>query len=280
MSHASDGLTDRDPDVNESYWSAIDDFVLQINHMLRERWDAWTGNHEDQEVHEVIGSLLSRQVTLTTELARNFSIWNHHIAPLVLRPMVESLLTVAWILQDPRPRSKSFVLYGLGQEKLLLENEKAKISAEGVDPSEVEYINEWEQWLNSHRYTSLTEVNVGGCPGSSLRDMADEAGLLDLHRIDYARWSGATHNRWQYLVRFNLAGCPNPLHGFHRLPGRPEFSLEPNYLQLAVEYLDRTFVVFDEKTGVEVEGPTGLEVLDRALQQIPFPESGKGQGTV
>lgn len=266
-------------DLNEAFWSAIDNFVLDINGLLQKRWDAWARKHEDQDVPEVIGSLLSRQVTLTTELARNLGIWTDHMAPLVLRPMVEALITVAWILRDPVRRSKRFILYGLGQEKLLLEHEKVRLSAEGADPSEDEGIREWERWLSAQRYTHLIEVNVGDWAGLNLREMAAEAGHLDLHRIDYARWSGATHNMWHHLVRFNLAHCQNPLHGFHRLPVVVRLSSDPYYLQWATEYLDATFAVFDEKTGVHVEGPSAVEYLDKELQGVPFPQDGDEQSS-
>ena len=199
------------------------------------------------------------------------------MAPLVLRPMVEALITVAWILRDPEQRSKDFMLYGLGQEKLLLEHEKARLSEEGIDPREDQGIQEWERWFNAQRYIDLTEVNLGEWAGMNLRDMATETSLLDLHRFDYARWSGATHNMWHHLVRSNLAHCQNPIHGFHRLPVVSRMPPNPRYLQWATEYLDATFAVFDEKTGVHVDGPTGLEVLDYELQQVPFPKYAGGQ---
>ena len=114
LSHASETDQGVDGDINEAFWSAVNNFVVHIDDLLQKRWDAWAWKHEDQDVSEVIGSLLSRQVTLTTELARNLGIWNGHMAPLALRPMVEALITVAWILEDPATRSKRFILYGLG----------------------------------------------------------------------------------------------------------------------------------------------------------------------
>ena len=270
-------MTADNDDLNEAFRLAIDNFALHIHGLLQKRWKAWARKHQEQDVYEVIGSLLSRQVTLTTELARNLGIWNDHMAPLVLRPMVEALITLAWILQDPLPRSKRFILYGLGQEKLLLEHEKARLSAEGVDLGEERGIQDWEQWLNAQRYTFLTEVNVGEWAGLSLRDMAAEVGHAELHRIDYARWSGATHNMWHHLVRFNLEHCQNPLHGFHRRPVVPHLSPDPRYLQWATEYLDATFAVFDEKAGVQVDEPTAVEALDRELQRVPFPKDNDEQ---
>jgi hypothetical protein len=264
--------------LNEELWSALHNFVDHISGQLWDRWDSWMTKNENRNSHEVIGGLLSRQVNLTSELAGNPGIWNSNMAPLVLRSMVEALITLAWILEDPRSRSESFILYGLGQEKLKLENQKALLIEEGFDPNEDPDIQEWEQWLNAQRYTELTEVNIGDWAGISLRARAEESGQLDLHRNDYARWSGAVHNMWHHLVRFNLQHCQNPLHGFHRVPLLPRLGVDPYYLQCAARYLDLTFTLFDEKTGVKVDGPSAVEFLHQELERIPIPEDGQEQG--
>lgn len=267
-------------DFNEAFWSVLHSFIEHISGQLWARWDSWPGNHGDRYFHEVVGGLLSRQVSLASELARNPNIWNSSTAPLLLRSMVEALITLAWILKDPQPRSEGFILYGLGQEKLLLEHQKALLIEDGLDPSEDQEIREWEEWLNSQRYTELTEVNVGDWGGINLRARAEKAGQLDLHRNDFARWSGAVHNMWQHLVRFNVQRCQNPLHGFHRVPLLPEFGIDPYYLRWAASYLDLMFALFDEKTGVTVDGPSAVEFLDQELGKVPIPEDGQDQGSI
>jgi hypothetical protein len=262
-----------DDELNEAFWSALHNFVDYISGRLWARWDSWQGNREDRNFHEVIGGLLSRQVNLASELARNPGTWNSNMAPLVLRSMVEALITMAWILGDPHKRSDSFILYGLGQEKLLLENQKALMADDGLDPNEDQEIQQWEEWLNSHRYAHLTEVNVGDWGGVNLRTRAEESGQLDLHRNDYSRWSRAVHNMWQHLVRFNLQHCQNPLHGFQRVPRLPRLGIDPYYLEWSARYLDLTFNLFDEKTGVRVEGPSAVEFLHQEVQKVPIPEN-------
>jgi hypothetical protein len=154
-------MTADDGNLNKAFRSAIDKFTLHITGLLQKRWEAWAPKHEERDMAEVIGALLSRQVTLTSELARNLGIWNDHMAPLVLRSMVEALITVAWILGNPPERAKQFILYGLGQEKLLFEHQKAKLAERGIDPSSDPATQERERWLNSQRYIDLIEVNVG-----------------------------------------------------------------------------------------------------------------------
>lgn len=258
--------------TEEMFRSAIENFTDRIEGLLWKRWDAWVPGYEDRDYREVIGAFLSRQVTLTAELARNPGAWNDQLAPLILRPMVEALITVGWILVDPQDRAKRYVLYSLGQEKLILEHRKARLIEQGIDPDEDPDIQEWERWLNSQRYTHLTEVNIGDWTGVSLREMADEIGQLDLHRIDYGRWSGATHNLWNCLVRFNVQHCQNALHAFHRVPNVPRSNVDVIYLQSAAEYLDKTFALFDHKTGVNVGELSCVHLLDKELQRIQNPK--------
>ena len=97
-------------------------------------------------------------------------------------------------------------------------NMRRRICARPVStPIRTRAIEAWEQWLNGQRYTFLTEVNVGSW-GTDLRKMAEEAGLIELHRNDYARWSSTTHSMWHHVACFNLQYCTNPLHGHHRVP--------------------------------------------------------------
>ena len=257
----------------DPYWRAIHAFVEHVAAQVHDRWSKWRQGNQERHVHEVVCGLLARQATLARELASNPSIWNAHSAPLFLRSMVENCITIAWILKSPDERAKQFIAYGLGQEKLLLENAKADLRETGADPDEDQMIEEWEQWLSCHRYPFVTEVNVGNW-GPSLRDMAEEAGLIELHRNAYARWSSATHSMWHHVVRFNLdpESCANPLHGYHRVPtvSRP---VPPDrvFLLLAAEYVDMSVRSFDEATGTNLGDLSAVEVLDTEFQKLPPP---------
>ena len=184
--------------------------------------------------------------------------------------MVENCITMAWILRSPAERAKLFIAHGLGQENLLLEQAKAGLRETGADPDNDHDIKRWEQWLNGQRYTFLTEVNVGNW-GPNLREMAEETGLIELHRNDYTRWSSTTHSMWHHVVRFNLKSCTNPLHGYHRVPTIQRLAPEPELLQTAAEYVDLALRSFDEATGTSVGNLSAVEVLDRELQKMPRP---------
>ena len=259
-----------DSDPQFAFWEVVGAFQGHLVAQVHSRWDVWAHGHEQRHVHEVVGGLLARQATLASELASSPSIWNAHSGPLFLRAMVENCITIAWILKDPDERAKQFIAYGLGQENLMLEHAKANLREAGVDPDKDQAIEAWEQWLNGQRYTFLTEVNVGSW-GTDLRKMAEEAGLIELHRNDYARWSSTTHSMWHHVVCFNLQYCTNPLHGHHRVPTVPQLSSLTELLLRAAEYMDLSFRVFDEATGTSVDDLSAVEVLERELQKIPRP---------
>src|SRR5208283_953814 len=126
---------------------------------LEERWNKLPKDVFEQYQCEVIGAILARQVTLTKRMARNSDFWTVHIAPLLLRVMVDNYITLAWILQDLTTRSKQFVLYGLGQAKLNVEH--LKVGNEASEPGAKQMIEAWEKWINRQQYSFLTNVNLG-----------------------------------------------------------------------------------------------------------------------
>src|ERR1700756_1419122 len=106
----------------------IEHFLARAREELDDRLAQWPTDLARQEVHEVVGALLARQVTLASELASSPGIWNDSVAPLVLRAMADLHITVAWIIKDPVDRSRKFIHFGLGQAKLQLEHRKAEMA--------------------------------------------------------------------------------------------------------------------------------------------------------
>lgn len=246
--------------------SIADNYIKMVRNELVERWDKWSLDLVKREMYEVIGGLLARQVTLATQLASAPSIWNGHIAPIILRTMVDTYISLAWIFDDPLDRAQKYILYGLGQEKLNLEYRKAALAADGIDSEKDPLVKATETWIDSQRYTFLTEVNVGSWSGKSTRDMANEAGCLDLYRYAYTPFSAATHSMWTQISKYNLVTCPNPLHGYHKIPiDSPANYIDPDYLYRAAKYVNKSFRLFDKKTGVRVNTSSALESLAKSL---------------
>jgi len=249
----------------------VEGYVEAARAELAARWRLWQLDLTKPELHEVVGALMARQVTLATQLAQSPGIWNPHIAPVFLRCMTDAYITFAWILKDPVERSRKFIFYGLGQHKLALEHRKAALTAEQKDPAQDPAINASEAWLNAQRFGFLTEVNVGSWSELSVRDMAEEAGCLDLYRYAYTPFSGAAHNMWHHVSRFNLQVCENPLHRYHKVPVDPDLGLDPDFLYRAAKYLDKTFKLFDQTFSVQTGMPSALEKLETGLTELESP---------
>src|SRR5262245_16063367 len=136
-------------DVQDKLYAIIEGFTARAEAELAHRLEKWPLDLERRGVHEVIGALLARQVTLATQIAASPNTWNGHTAPLLLRAMADAFITVAWLLKSPDDRCQKFIDYGLGQQKLELEHRRAEIEARGIRPGEAEYCDRIEAWIDS-----------------------------------------------------------------------------------------------------------------------------------
>lgn len=237
----------------EKIMNFMDSYCEIVITGFRERWEKWDVKIYDSEIYESIGGLLSRQVSLTINLANSPTIWNGHIAPLILRSMTDAHITLAWILIDPQERAKKYILYGLGQEKLYIEHLKTEAGKgdERVD----KMIKARESWLNAQRADFLTEVNVGNWSGLNTRQMANEADCQGLYKFAYTPFSGVSHNMWQHVSKYNLIPCKNPLHKYHLVPEIIDIPMHPDFVYRSAKYIDRSFFSFDEKYKLKIETP-------------------------
>ena len=261
-------LTMSQVDIQNEIESTVSGYIERIRKELRERWNKWSIDLSKNELYEVIGGLLARQVTLATQLAISPNIWNGHIAPIILRTMVDNYITLAWIFAKPEERAKEFVMYGLGQEKLTLEHLKETLRQRGEDRDLKFFIESKELWLQSQRNPDMTEVNVGSWSGENIRKMAEDVGCLDFYRHAFLPFSCATHNMWNHISRYNLQICKNPLHRYHCVPIDPDINPDIDFLYRAAKYCEKTFKLFDEKTGVKISEKSAFEELVYSLDKI------------
>lgn len=242
----------------------IKDYCEGMDALLNERWAKIPIDLAAPEMFEVVGALLARQTTLTTQLACSPQSWNGHVAPLTLRAMIDCHINLAWVLKDPLERARKFIRYGLGQDKLLLEHYKARVAD---DPALQEGIDAKEAWINSQRFTFLTDVNVGNWAGASTREMAQDAGLIDLYNYAYAPFSSVTHSMWHHIGRYNLEYCQSALHKHHRIPSNKNRQSDLDYLYRSVKYADKSFKCFD--THFKLEFKTGpREIFESAVSKF------------
>lgn len=252
---------------NDQFWEEIGNCVEQSRKELHTRWAAWGLDPAKLEVHETLGALMARQVTLFTQMARNPGIWNGHVAPILLRAMVDTYITFAWILKDKEERSRSFIYHGLGQEKLHLEHFKAALSEAGEEPDDDPFVEIITDWIDSQMWTFLTDVNLGSWSGKSTRAMAEEANCMDVYNHAYQPFSAAVHGMWNHVAKYNLVYCENPLHKGHRVPVDNELQIDPDFLYRSGKYLDKTFSAFDESVGITVEEPPTLALLEAVFDK-------------
>jgi hypothetical protein len=246
----------------------VDAFVRRAKDEFAYRLKKWPTDLRHNDVHEVIGALLARQVTLAVQLASSIPNWNGHVAPLFLRAMADVYINIAWVLRDPDERAKKFILYGLGQAKLELEHRRADLATRDAKSGELEYIEIQENWINQQRAIFLTDVNVGNWSGISTRTMADEAGCIDFYNYVYTPFSSCTHSTWHHVAKYNLNPCNNPLHRYHSIPAIIDEPLDPHYLYLGARYLQKTFAKFDEVFGQFVGRKSALDVLNDGLAKL------------
>ena len=234
--------------TQKSLQEIISTYVEMVEDELNKRWKNWNLDLSKQETFEVLGGLMARQVTLATQIAMSPNIWNEHIAPIILRSMVDNFINFAWIFEDALDRSRKYIMYGLGQEKLQLEHLKNRIKADGENPENIPQVEAKENWINAQRYTFLTEVIIGSWSGIDTRKMAEEAGCLEIYNYVYQPLSSATHNVWNHVGKFNLKICRNPLHKYHFTPYIPNLNPNLSLLFEATGFVERMFELFDKKT--------------------------------
>jgi hypothetical protein len=162
-------------------------FVREIETEFTERCANWKLDFSHLELHEVVGALVARQVTLAKHLAQNPSLWNWDLAPLFLRPMTEVYLNLAWIFANPDESARAFILHGLGQAKLRVEHQKLTLekASDANKERAAALIESLERWIDSQQYGFLTEVNVGSWAEMNQRKMAEQVGEISFYNYCY-----------------------------------------------------------------------------------------------
>jgi hypothetical protein len=231
--------------VNKEFKKILDTYIDNTLNELRIIWNNLSIDLTRKEMYEVLGGLIARQITIAKQFLSCSSIWTEDIAPIILRSMADNYINFAWILNDPLDRSRKFILHGLGQEKLVIEHRKKELENEGINYKDDEFIKACERWIDTQRYSFLTEVNIGSWSGLSTRDMAEQSGCMDFYNYVYLPFSCAAHNLWNHIAKYNLIISENPLHNYLRRPVIPDNYNALIYVDLAAKYVDKMLCEFD-----------------------------------
>ena len=236
-----------------------EEYLVESFHSL---WDLVEIEADKLEAYTVIGGLLSRQVTLSIELARSPNTWNGHSAPLFLRAMTDLSIAFGWILGDLEERSKKYIMHGLGDEKLLMEQyiQEAEENPNSPNAEDMKKMAEIKRkWINAQRRDFFVEVNLGNWAQLNYRTMATEAGLESLYKFAYKPFSQAAHNMWPHVSIYNCNVCENPLHQYHLVPELFDFELDPDYLYRSCKYVHRVYEALIKKFNLKYDFPLPID---------------------
>ena len=136
--------------------------------------------------------------------------------------------------------AQKFILYGLGQEKLQIEHLKVALDTVPAEDREAleQRIEIQQAWLNSQHYSFLQQVDVGSWSGISTREMAKEAGCLDLYNHAYTGWSHAAHGTWNHIGRFDAWPSKEALHKHIWQPANLEHGQYIDVVIQGTKYFD------------------------------------------
>lgn len=243
----------------------VNDYEAYLVRSFEDLWGRVQIDPNQLEAFSVIGALLSRQVTLSIQLARSPGTWNGHAAPLFLRAQTDLHITLAWILADLVDRARKYVLHGLGEEKLIIEQYKKELE-ENPTASNREMMEQLialkSQWISTQRHEWMVEVNLGHWAHLDTRTMATEANCESLYKFAYKPFSQAAHSMWPHVSIYNCKQCENPLHRYHLIPELLEFGGDVDYLYRSCKDVHRTYEAFVRGFCISLSEPLPLEWWD------------------
>lgn len=151
---------------------------------------------------------------------------------MILRGMVECLVTFKWIALDASTRA--------AEDDELKERLLAAARMQ-------------EAWIDSQILMPFVDVNLGSWAGTSIRNMCEEIGESDLYRFWFTPFSSAVHSTWQHVSVWNTAVCRNPLHMEHRVSAIAETGMDPEIVAKAAYFFDRLVEAFDSYYGLKLD---------------------------
>jgi hypothetical protein len=194
-------------------------------------------DREQQEVHSGLVARAGRDVITalgTPEL------WCMEHGAHIIRALVEVRIYLQWMTRQDPSIFRAFQEYGAGKAKLYARI-MAELPADARRPDVEEAIKHLEMLSHNdevvdHRVVDTRDSFV---EGKSIRDMAEECGLLDLYRQAYYMASGVAHSEWWSIETHAMERCLNVLHGGHLIPSRSLNS--GGNVSLATSWVDQLY---------------------------------------
>lgn len=236
------------------------EYEKELKHKIIELWVEAPKDPKFTGKNEVLDGLLMRQVNFATNLATSPSMWSADSSGIILRCMTETQITLEWLNQNGEEEDyKQFIEYGLGQEKLVQEHYKKLTSTKDDISEELESgLKSMEELLEAQRYKHLIPVDVGHWADKNTRELAEEADCKDLYDLRFQQHNPAVHGSWDFLDKYNLVKCQNPLHQFHQVPQFQPLPKIPFVVVEAGNLMNRSLESWIEARGAEQD----FELLD------------------
>lgn len=207
--------------------------------------------------HEVLTGHVVRAYRALEALIRAPHMWTGEHASPVTRLLFEAQIFIRWMLQ--RGNDEVFLeyqSYGLGKRKLLKQHVKSLLErlGDGAPDMLKAYAESLEQktggdWGDQFQAVSLDST----FSGLTVRQMAEQVGMLDEYRHVYQSASGISHGEWWAIQDYAMQRCQNPLHLFHHLPSLEEFRSEPEFVGTLINFFDRLIDEVIDGFGIEFE---------------------------
>lgn len=260
-----------------SLLSAAKEYRNNLFSEIQRIWDRVDIDLARPKRGEILGGLIARQARFATVIVNNPVLWAVDIGRILLRCMVDTYITFAWLIKKGTDKDFSrFVEYGVGQEKLFVEHLKAGFDLEDPKNEKIKkQIDGLESWINGQFADWLLTVDVGNWNTISVRKMAEEADMLDVYNNFYGPHSAVLHGMWNAIEKLNLKYCENPLHRFHRVPS---FEEPPHLLMIphsTVNLMASNMFVWVEVEKIKVDYTQATEKYLDAMEEYSNPKSSK-----
>lgn len=242
--------------MNRDYSSALRSLrqlVTSIGEFLKEQCTGIDYVSVGTDYVDVSLGLLARQYQVWASLLWDPLTWKPVVAPLLLRGLVDGLITLSWIADHPES-ALTFKIYSAG--RLKLQAELRSEIASRIENSEAlsEEANVWNQMSDEEVWKEVSPVLLSNWNSRDIRTMADEAGLLDLYNLYYGPLSSNCHAEWMTLRNHFLMPCSEPLHRPHWLPDfLPNRGLNSDAPYLATDLMWMSIKFTLEGLGLEYE---------------------------
>jgi hypothetical protein len=197
---------------------------------------------EDFTRHEVLVGLVSRAFRSLEALLRAPHLWSGELASPVSRQLIETHILITWMLRQDADVFQRYQSYGFGKRKLMRRHVQDLLQKTGDEAPEMlkDLAESLERATGGDWSEQFQVVNLDSTfAGVSVRQMAEEADLLDEYRHVYQPASGVSHGEWWAVEDYAVQRCMNPLHFFHQVPSVYEFPPEPRFADVVIDYLDR-----------------------------------------